>query len=95
MSVIYKYPLAVTDHQVIQLPKGAKLLSVQTQNDYLCLWALVDPSQDAEPRHIAIVGPGHVLTAIDALTYIGTAQHFDGKLVWHVFEFDPTMGVGV
>ena len=37
---IYKYPLEVQDEQVVMLPTGAKILTVQSQKDRPCLWAL-------------------------------------------------------
>jgi len=78
---VYKY---LVDDQVA-LPRGARILSVQIQNDRLTLWALVDPAQPPVQCNFFVVGTGHVLPDKFAeFHYIGTAQH--GPLVWHVFE---------
>jgi len=56
---IWKYPLETTDGQTIRMPKDSQILCVQTQFDRPCLWALVDPNQPLEDRHILIFGTGH------------------------------------
>ena len=40
MHVIWKYPITNTV-QDIEMPRDAKILSVQYQGDTLCLWAMV------------------------------------------------------
>jgi len=47
---IWKYQLEVTDNQIVKMPKDAEILSVQTQNEEVCLWALVIPNNDKEDR---------------------------------------------
>jgi hypothetical protein len=82
MKTIYKYPLNSQDC-TLQLPKGAKLLTVQLQNQIENLWALVDPhTSELEERHICIVGTGWEVE--DNMEYITT--YMDGYFVWHVFE---------
>ncbi len=44
MKRVYKYPLRVNDRQIVKLPKGAEILSVQIQRGDICLWALIDTS---------------------------------------------------
>ena len=53
MKRIYKYQLIVTDRQDVQLPEGAEILTIQTQVDTPCLWALVDilATEAPTPRH--------------------------------------------
>lgn len=46
MKTIWKFPLEVTDEQVLMVPKGAKLLTVQKQDGKPCLWCEVDSAQD-------------------------------------------------
>ena len=58
MKTIWKFPFAVSDKLVIaiEMPKGAKILHVEVQSDWLapglrgqpCLWALVDPLAEKE-----------------------------------------------
>jgi hypothetical protein len=85
MNQVWKFPIDTTDTQIVPMPKGADILCVQTQMGVPCLWATVDPTQDAVRRAIRIVGTGHLFDA-DGLTYIGTYQLQGGTLVFHVFE---------
>jgi hypothetical protein len=83
MKRIYKYPLEITGVQPVDMPAGAKLLSVANQNGTLCLWAMVDTDAPNDRRVIVICGTGHAMD--DAgLIFIGTVLM--GPLVWHVFE---------
>lgn len=86
---IWKWTLATTDRQALQMPKGAKILSVQTQGmsgENAQLWALCDERAPKETRQFAIHGTDNPMPDIDPTTYIGTYQLMDGKLVFHVFE---------
>lgn len=83
---IYKYPLCLMDVQVIAMPKGARILCVQTQQDTLCLWTIVEPERENVERTIVIVGTGHSIPNPKKLSYIGTAQQGIDMFVWHVFE---------
>lgn len=58
---IFKYPIAIVDQQEIFMPRGAKLLCVQSQYDKPNIWAMVDPSETTEQRTIFIRGTGHDL----------------------------------
>jgi len=46
MKTIWKFPLAVDGFQKIDMPKGAEVLTVQTQGERACLWVKLDPSAD-------------------------------------------------
>lgn len=96
-KVIYKYPLRVVDSQLVLMPTGAKILSVQAQNGTLCMWAVVDEMPEnqsnvsVEYRTFYIFGTGNSIPAgmpthvvSDHKYFIGTVQ-MDG-FVWHVFE---------
>ncbi len=81
---IFKYPLEITDKQTIAMPANAELLSVQVQNQQLCLWALVDTMLPERETEIAIYGTGNPIPD-------NTGWHIDtcqlNGLVWHVFGF--------
>lgn len=81
---IWKFPLTVTDEQVIDIPAGAKLLSVQTQLGIPCLWALVEPTNRKEKRRFFMNGTGHEVD--HACPFIGTFQINGGILVFHLFD---------
>lgn len=87
MKSIWKFPLAVNDKQAIQMPKGAKILTVQVQGDggLPCIWALCDTEAPLENRLIAMFGTGHQAPE-GAADYIGTFQLHNGEFVFHVFE---------
>lgn len=86
MKAIWKYPLRVTDLQAIEMPKGAQVLTAQTQNGSVCIWALVDPSEATEKRAFAVIGTGHPIEQAEQLRYVSTFQIHGGSLVFHVFE---------
>lgn len=82
---IWKYELAVTDEQTVEMPRGAKVLSVANQGGNLCLWAEVDPHERVTVRTFLVVGTGHKITLdADLREFIGTVLIC--PLVWHVFE---------
>lgn len=74
--------------QSILMPKGAEILTVQTQNGIPCIWALVDIEAEKEPRVFDIFGTGHPVTFDMGVErkYINTFQLKGGALVFHLFE---------
>ena len=85
MKVIYKYPLALKDSQTIYLPFGSRILSVQTQNDILCLWCLVETNATNVELTLRIIGTGNKIEDVDNLRHLGTVQTVHNSFVWHVF----------
>ena len=85
MRAVHKYPLTLTDTQVIEFPLGAQILSVQEQHGTLTMWVLNDLQPiGMVPYRIRIHGTGHTITEYPG-EYVGTVQQHDGNLVWHVF----------
>ncbi len=84
MKTIFKYPLCMIDDQLVSMPAGAEILTVQMQSDVPCLWARVDPNMPKVGRVIHINGTGHNLSHEGA--YIGTFQMAHGALVFHAFD---------
>lgn len=86
MKTIWKFPLKMTDRQIVEMPLPAKLLCVQLQgrnpNEAACLWAEVDPEGEKVRIEIAMIGTGHPLP--DGMRYISTMQY--GALVFHFYE---------
>jgi hypothetical protein len=85
---IWKFPLAITGEQMITMPKGTAILSVQMQGNQLSLWALVNERYDDSPCRVHIVGTGHPADHVLAMPFVGTVQ--DGPYVWHVFAEPDT-----
>lgn len=84
---VYKYPLAVTDLQTIELPLFGQILDIQVQKGNLFLWALVNTSfTETSKRKIMILGTGHDISDENYLTHISTFQLYGGDLVFHAFE---------
>lgn len=86
--VIWKYQLATVARQTIDMPRGARILTVQLQANAITLWAMANPDARPARRVIEIHGTGERmrdpgLTA-PGLSYVGTVQQ--RGFVWHVFD---------
>lgn len=93
MKTIHKYVLQISASQPVVMPRGAKILTVQSQGHTPCIWALVDPDEVAEMRIIEIYGTGdpiHALPNGKGRQYIGTFQIKNGESVFHAFEYIRT-----
>lgn len=88
MRAIWKFPLIVRDEQWINMPRGARPLSVQVQNGTPCLWAMVDCDAQPEPHRFRLYGTGHPVDE-PAQHFVGTFQMYDGSLVFHLFAGGP------
>lgn len=87
MKTIWKFPLERKDGQLVYMPNGSQLLTVQNQNGTPTLWAIVDPEKAKAGRQIICVGTGHPLSETMAQgKYLGTTQDGGGLLVWHWFS---------
>lgn len=84
---VFKYLLTSASPQLIDMPVGAHILSVQMQFGRPCLWALVDPDAPAECRSITICGTDHDVPL--GGKFIDTFQVEGGKFVFHVFDTTP------
>lgn len=80
---IYKYPLH--PNGVNHLPSGAKILSVQTQYNTPCVWALVDSTKQVVEHFFEVVPTGSAPSSPD-LEFLGTVQLDGGNLVFHIFH---------
>ena len=83
---IWKVTFRLEDVQRFELPKGAKLLTMQCQNGMPCIWFEVDEKEDAtESRIFTTYGTGNPMPD-EPGNYIGTYQVMQGQLVFHVYE---------
>ena len=88
-KTIWKFELETKHTQILKMPVGAEILTVQTKFDKPCLWALVDPNAEKEDRFIEIFLTGHPVVynmGVDR-KYISTYLLKGGSLVFHVFEY--------
>lgn len=83
---IYKYPLKAQEHQELELPLGAQILSVQAQRNEICIWALVNTGTiNTEIRRVSIYPTGRSSSSTLDREFLGTVQLHGGDLVFHVF----------
>lgn len=88
--VIYKYPLEITDSQVIELQTefpAIDILHIAMQDDVLTMWVEVDLDVPAQSVPIFVVGTGHKLPT-DAQMHLATVQDPHG-FVWHIYTLAP------
>lgn len=82
--VVWKYPLALTQVQYLNLPEDFKILDIQMQREEIVLWALVNPHKNKTQVTISMFGTGHEEIPVSLRdSYIATVQ--DGSLVWNFF----------
>ncbi len=89
MKTIWKYELLLSSsnqHEIV-IPKDAKILTVQTHKDELCIWALVETDNPKTVRQFRVYGTGQMIINPNRLEYVATTQQMGGALVWHVFEW--------
>lgn len=55
---IWKFPIN-PNKVIIEMPKDAEILTIQSQYEIPCIWALVDPDGEKELRHLEVYGTGH------------------------------------
>lgn len=86
MQTIYKYQLSLQNEQALKLPLGAKILSVDNQNEQLVLWALVDPNQKIQTKTIIMVFvTGQEVVLFETTKFLNTVLFENGRLIFHVF----------
>ena len=81
---IFKYIISQGE-QIIDMPRGAKLLSIAEQRNNIVLYALVDPTNPIAKRRILVVGTGWGFS-VNIEKFIGTVNLVDGELMFHVFD---------
>ncbi len=74
----------------LQLPEGAKILSVANQDDKIVLYAMADETKPKQERVVVLVNTGEALDKPDELCYIGSVQTKNesakrGVYVTHVY----------
>lgn len=78
MQKILKYAV----NEVMELPAGAQILRVGSQEGVSYLWALIQDNAPMVTRKFKIVGTGHQVKP--GLDFIATWE--DRHFVWHLFE---------
>lgn len=96
-KVIYKYKINPGSNSV-ELPKGAKILSVANKFDEIVVWALVGTNQppgltESISFHALPTGVPFDPWMYAGCEFIGTVLIAGGRLVWHVF-YEPRIESG-
>ena len=87
-KTIWKYPLALTDVQYLEIPGLVQFLpGVHDVRGDVCVYAMVDTTvTDAKKYAIRIVGTGHPADFTTGIhSYLGSKVFKDGQLVFHYF----------
>ena len=81
---IWKYRLTRVQPKTRHtMPRGARIISADTQRGTVTIWAVVDPSAETVTRTIAMYGTGPDLPD-DPGEFI--ASVLQGPFVWHLFD---------
>lgn len=87
---VWKYDLE--PEMTIKMPAGAKILSIDEQNNMPCMWVLVNPEAKKVKRHFRFYGTGRTIPDVE-MNYVGSFQTIQDRdlrapEVWvsHVFE---------
>ena len=87
MKTIYKYQLGTWDqvlstgHGRLEMPGGAKVLTLNIQDHVLTLWCEVDTARESVARRWSVHGTGHAIPLRGE--WVGTL--FFDTFVWHVY----------
>lgn len=85
MKTIYKYPLEITGEQILYIPFLSQILHAGLDADKkLCLWAMVDTSNETRPIIIKIYGTGNPVGDMAFTKHLGTCTQ--DEFVWHIFQ---------
>ncbi|PHS13499.1 MAG: hypothetical protein COA78_07105 [Blastopirellula sp.] len=83
---IFKYGIEIVNHQILSMPEGAQILSVQEQMGQIQLWAIVEPNNALQEYALCIFGTGRQMPSdMSNFVHIDTFQQAGGALVWHIF----------
>jgi hypothetical protein len=85
MKTVYKYVLNPYNPET-ELPIGAIIRKVHTQNGEICIWAEVDTEAITEFRNFHVFGTGHEIPYNMGINYHFLDTVFLGSLVFHVYE---------
>ena len=87
MLTIYKYVLEEKSIQMLELPFSAKILSVESQDEDIVLYAMVDTEETRKWMYeIRVCGTGFALSKdFIHFNFLGTVKLSQGKLMFHVF----------
>lgn len=87
MITVYKYPIEINDTVNLDIQGFIRCLKIASQNNQLCLWALVDTERKTyDSISFEIRGTGHDCENLKG-SYMDTV--FQSPFVWHIFVKEP------
>ena len=91
MRTIFKYEVPILPVFELALPAFAEILDFQAQGKKFFIWALIDTEVEHELiRYFRIMATGESFEygpkIFKISKHIGTAQMFNSKLMFHLFE---------
>lgn len=89
MIQITGYELPFFGEASLEIPYGARSLSIKMEHRKLVLFALVDSESTVETRRFRVYSTGEKVSRpdLDSLSFIGTVQDEHWSEAWHVFEY--------
>lgn len=85
-TTIWKYTIDPKT-TVTPMKAGAIILYAREQGNDVCVWAIVNPETEDEPRRIKVYGTGWGIDTVSvSRRYLGSAHLEGGALIFHVFE---------
>ena len=85
-SEVWKFPISITDEQLISMPRMANIIHVGLDpSGTPCIWAEVNTDDQVRPRAIAVVGTGRPIPE-DAPIARHIGSFVQGRFVWHVYS---------
>jgi hypothetical protein len=85
MRTVYKYPFSDRTESTVQMPEGAIVTHVASQDGRATIWAEVDTDAPPQSRSFSLVPTGGEVPA--GAHHVGT--FLSGPTVWHVSEVAP------
>lgn len=86
--LIHKYRLDIIDNQIVHVPKGAKLLDIQVQDEGVYAWFMFDVGAIKRPVQVFMTGTGNPFDLPFNFEHKKTVQA--GIYVWHFFMLKGT-----
>ena len=85
---IYKYPIEITDLQILKLPVDSEIISIVNIGEKPYVYAIVEASKESVIQHeIICYGTGHNLKPdFYESKFLGTVVFSGGRLVFHFFH---------
>lgn len=86
MLKIHKYPIRIEREQLVEMPVGAKILSIREVRGELVMWTLAEVNIAQCSRRIAMIGTGDPFSETLPGAFINTVLLNDYLVCLHFFD---------